>query len=110
MSSTPGAPALGYASAEPSRVQGARAALVLLLTINLFNYIDRYVLAAVVPQVCRELLGEATKENLARIGSLVTVFTITYMIAAPIFGWLADRMSRWIIAGLAVVLWAASPG
>src|SRR5262249_1586304 len=34
---------------------GARAALLLLLTINLFNYIDRQVLAAVVPEIRREL-------------------------------------------------------
>src|SRR5437879_2301893 len=34
-----------------SPLPGARAALVLLLCINLFNYIDRQVLAAVVPKI-----------------------------------------------------------
>ena len=52
--------------------QGARTALALLLGINLFNYIDRYLLAAVEPRVCSDLLGAATKQNLARMGSLVT--------------------------------------
>ena len=36
---------------------GARAALVLLLLINLFNYIDRQVLAAVVPQIKESFFG-----------------------------------------------------
>jgi MFS family permease len=88
----------------------ARLSLILLLSINLFNYIDRYVLAAVVPRVCHDLLGPETRENLAKMGSLVTVFTITYMIAAPIFGWLADRMSRWILCGIAVLLWSLASG
>ena len=30
---------------------GARQALALLLAINLLNYVDRYILAAVVPQI-----------------------------------------------------------
>src|SRR5438309_11222905 len=34
-----------------SPLPGARAALVLLLCINWFNYIDRQVLAAVVPKI-----------------------------------------------------------
>src|SRR5689334_1088539 len=39
--------------AQSGALSGARSALVLLLLINLFNYIDRYVLAAVVPDMRR---------------------------------------------------------
>ena len=34
---------------------GARLALILLLIINLFNYIDRQVLAAVLPEIEKTL-------------------------------------------------------
>src|SRR5436305_1470864 len=91
---------------------GARAALLLLLCINLFNYIDRQVLAAVVPYIrplaqdlgdsplagllsgLQRLLG-SNPEN-ALIGLLAMAFMVTYMIAAPLFGWLAERTSRWL--------------
>ena len=36
---------------------GARYALILLLSINLFNYVDRYVLAAVVGPIKRTFFG-----------------------------------------------------
>ena len=33
----------------------------------------------------------------ARTGLLATAFLVSYMVTAPIFGWLADRMARWLI-------------
>src|SRR5436190_13660443 len=36
---------------------GARSALILLLSINLFNYIDRFILAAVEPKISAELFS-----------------------------------------------------
>ena len=38
-------------------VPGACAALMLLLAINLFNYIDRYVVASVEPQIAHAFFG-----------------------------------------------------
>jgi len=32
------------------------------------------------------------------------------MLTAPFFGWLADRMSRWTLVGIAVILWSAATG
>src|SRR5262245_59661081 len=109
---------------------GARAALVLLLVINLFNYLDRYVLASVIPKIREQLFAKAheaaaaaepsfavrfvdwlgdtfglTGEN-ALIGSLAMAFIVAYMIAAPVFGWLADRTSRWLLVGVGVILWS----
>jgi MFS family permease len=113
---------------------GARAALILLLAINLFNYIDRQVLAAVIPRIREDpyaapgaqaapgqeqslavkfvnWLGDSfgLGDN-ALIGSLSMAFIVSYMIFAPIFGWLGDRMSRWMLVGIAVILWSGASG
>jgi MFS family permease len=95
--------------AARSGARTARLAVALLLAINLFNYIDRYVLAAMEPRIAEALLP--TDPNaLAKMGSLATAFILSYMITAPIFGWLADRMSRWLLAGLGVILWTIASG
>ena len=73
---------------------GARAALSLLLGINLFNYIDRYILAAVEPEIRQTFFTADDLNAKAKTGTLATAFLISYMISAPIFGRLADRWSR----------------
>jgi MFS family permease len=88
---------------------GARLALILLLAINLFNYIDRYVLATVEPDIRRELLPN-DPEAMAKTGLLSTAFFLVYMIMAPVFGWLGDRMSRWKLVGIGVILWSLASG
>jgi MFS family permease len=59
---------------------------VLLTGLNLLNYIDRYVMAAVLPKVQDDL-------HLSNFvgGSLWTVFLIGYFATSPIFGILGDR-------------------
>lgn len=37
-------------------------------------------------------------------------FLLTYMISAPILGFLADRLSRWFVIGVAVILWSLASG
>jgi MFS family permease len=95
-----------------SPLPGARMALILLLTINLFNYIDRQVLAAVEPRIEKEFFPEGTdQQNVqAKMGSLQTAFMLTYMLVAPVFGWLADRRSRWFLIGVGVILWSLASG
>ena len=92
--------------------RGANTALALLLAINLFNYIDRYVLAACEPEIGRTLFREnaGSSSSLSQTGSLASAFFLSYMLAAPIFGWLADRMSRWILVGASVLLWSLASG
>jgi MFS family permease len=94
---------------------GARAALVLLLCINLFNYIDRQVLAAVVRPIETDYFPGSTAEQQettpdkfmrAKVGILQTAFMVSYMLLAPAFGWLADRTSRWRLIGYAVLFWS----
>jgi MFS family permease len=89
---------------------GARKALTLLLTINLFNYVDRYVLAAVEPKIQEQFFRPSDPNAEFLMGSLATAFIISYMLAAPVFGWLADRMSRWLLVGVSVLLWSLATG
>ena len=120
------------ATATPDRATpfpGARAALVLLLLINLFNYIDRQVLATVVDYIQASLFpngGSASpllqglqdwsgahlgfKPELALIGVLGMAFMLVYMIGAPVFGRLAERYSRWALVGVGVILWSMASG
>jgi MFS family permease len=97
-----------------------RLSLALLLALNLLNYIDRYVLAAVEPEIRHAFFppevsaGLAARQQLTdameRTGSLATAFLVSYMFAAPIFGILADRMSRWILVAIAVAIWSLASG
>ena len=84
---------------------GARSALVLLLLINLMNYVDRQILSAV-----EEPIGREFHVTSAATGWLATSFLLAYMVFSPVFGVLADRMSRWTIVGIGVVLWSLASG
>jgi MFS family permease len=116
---------------------GARHALTLLVLINLFNYIDRQVLAAVEPSIREEFFSDPEAINgnptlrvlsnvfntvfggaeedgnanaKALMGLLSTAFLLTYMVMAPVFGWLANRMRRWVIVGVGVTIWSLASG
>ncbi len=88
----------------------ARLSLILLLAINLFNYVDRYVLAAVVPKIRETFFPGNGPNELGLTGTLATAFIVSYMLAAPILGWLADRMSRWLLVGISVIIWSLLTG
>lgn len=87
-------------------MQAARTAgiaLFLLTSLNLFNFIDRYVLPGVQPLIQRDF-----HINDAQTGLLTSAFFFTYMLIAPLTGWLGDRMARkpLIIAG--ALIWSAA--
>lgn len=115
----------------PTPRSPARGALVLLFFINLFNYIDRQVLAAVVPSIERSFFGAANgagravalqalqnwcrmhlgfRPELALIGVLSMAFMVLYMVGAPVFGRLAERHSRWALVAIGVALWSLASG
>jgi MFS transporter, Spinster family, sphingosine-1-phosphate transporter len=100
------------ATGEPKPASGARLALTLLLLINLFNYIDRFVLAAVVPEIKKDGKFFEPDDNWveAKMGLLSTAFMVSYMLFAPVFGVLADRMSRWWLIGIGVGIWSLASG
>ncbi|PYL26239.1 MAG: MFS transporter, partial [Verrucomicrobia bacterium] len=91
-------------------VSGARTALFLLVGINLFNYIDRQILAALEPDIRATFFAPGDVNAMWKTGLLGDAFFVTYMISAPILGFLADRISRWIIVGSAVILWSLASG
>src|SRR5436305_3642057 len=91
-------------------MSGARSALFLLLAINLFNYIDRQILAALEPDIRANFFAASDVNAMTKTGLLGDAFFVTYMISAPILGLLADRFSRWIIVGSAVILWSLASG
>jgi MFS transporter, Spinster family, sphingosine-1-phosphate transporter len=98
---------MGSASAPGSGVpRAANAAYVMLAVLtamNLLNYVDRYILAAVLGPV-QEGLGFADDD--AKAGSLSTVFFISYALFSPVVGWLGDRVTRkYLIAG-GVAVWS----
>jgi MFS family permease len=98
---------------EPARqkpLSGARTALLLLLSINLFNYIDRQILAALEPDIRSSFFAPSDVNAMTKTGLLGDAFFVTYMLSAPILGLLADRISRWLIVGSAVILWSLASG
>ena len=88
--------------------RSARRALALLLGVNLFNYIDRYILAAVEPNIRAAFFAADDPNAMAMTGTLAPAFLVTYMISAPALGFLADRFSRWVIVGSCVLLWSVA--
>jgi MFS family permease len=103
-----------------SSAPGSRLALTLLVLINLFNYIDRQVLAAVEPSIRAEFfpkvldpqtgIEKEPADAKTWMGVLSFAFLVTYMVTAPIFGWLANRMRRWVLIGIGVIVWSLASG
>jgi MFS family permease len=89
---------------ELSVVRSARFALILLTLINLLNYLDRYLLAAIVPDLKVPPLSFSDHQ----VGWLGSAFLVVYMIAAPIFGRIGDRGSRPRPIALSVLLWSVA--
>ncbi len=80
-----------------------RRLLILLASINMLNYLDRYVVPAVSVQ-----MGQAFSLSHAQIGSLTSVFLIVYMVASPLFGFLGDRYSRPKLVAIGIALWSVA--
>ena len=76
-------------------------ALGVLTAINLINYLDRYVVSAIVPDLKRAMALSDTQ-----LGWLVPAFMLVYMIAAPAFGAWGDRGSRTRPIALGVLVWS----
>lgn len=79
--------------------------MALLLGINLFNYVDRSILYSV-QETIRTDFGVSS----SAIGWLVLAFLVTYMLLSPVFGWLGDRFSRWMLIGIGVTFWSLASG
>ncbi len=69
--------------------------------INLLNYLDRFIVSPLLPELKREMGLSDTQ-----LGALVPAFMLVYMFAAPIFGAWGDRRSRTHAIALGVGLWS----
>lgn len=123
MSDSPNPRFWGLQSAAP----GAKAAMIVLLLINLFNYIDRQILAGLVPHIKETLLSEpdnvgsvvgflmkalsyfvgGSAEN-ALVGLLAMAFLVSYMLAAPFLSSL--RVRDWYVIAGGVIFWSLATG
>ena len=46
----------------------------------------------------------------AERGLLMSMFLVSYTLAAPLFGWLGDRAPRWRLIAVGVILWSLASG
>ncbi|HUR81002.1 MAG TPA: MFS transporter [Thermoanaerobaculia bacterium] len=83
----------------------ANYALAVLTFINLFNYIDRWVVAVVVEPIRRDLGLSDTQ-----MGFVASSFIVVYMLVSPVFGILGDRRKRPPLIALGVAIWSLATG
>jgi len=89
----------------PGRADESRAAttaLVVLTLINLFNYVDRFVIAALVESLKKSELALSDTQ----LGALSTGFILVYMATSPVFGTLGDRKRRPPLVAVGVAIWS----
>jgi len=99
---TPYRPPATSEPAPPNAAAGAGRILALLFAVNLLNYIDRYVLAGVLPLIEQAFPGISKQ----RLGLLAPAFLGVYMVTSPVFGVLGDRVARRLLVGIGVQLWS----
>ena len=87
-------------AADPVRI--ARWGLFVLTFVNLFNYLDRFVVSAVVESLKRSSLHLSDTQ----LGALATGFILVYMLTSPIFGTLGDRGKRPRLIAAGVAVWS----
>jgi MFS transporter, Spinster family, sphingosine-1-phosphate transporter len=88
-------------AAAASASRPALIALGVLTAINLLNYLDRYLVPPLVPEL-EGALGISHEQA----GWLWPAFMIVYMVAAPVFGAWGDRRSRTRPIALGVAIWS----
>lgn len=84
------------------RCRSPAAAAGILSFGNVLNYMDRYTVAGVLLDIQRHF-----NVSDSGVGLLQTVFICSFMVAAPIFGYLGDRFNRKIILSCGIFFWSA---
>ena len=87
-------------------IRNPKAILALLTGLNLLNYLDRYVLSAVL----KPLQEELELSNFVG-GSLATIFLLGFFVTSPLFGYWSDRSGaggRKALIFLGVVVWSVA--
>lgn len=91
------------APSAPSR-RWAYWGLIVLTSINMINYLDRFLVSALVESIKNSELHLSDSQ----LGLLASAFLVVYTVTAPLFGVLGDRGSRprWLAFG--ILLWSAA--
>jgi len=87
---------------QKSWLASANFGLAILAFINLFSYLDRYVVSGVLESLKHSDLGLSD----TNLGSLMSGFLVVYTLLAPVFGALGDRRSRPRLIALGVACWS----
>ncbi len=80
----------------------ANVGLAILAFINLFSYLDRYIVSGVLESLKHSELGLSD----TNLGLLMSGFLLVYTVLAPVFGALGDRRSRPRLIALGVACWS----
>jgi len=84
-------------------LSAGRSALIVavLCYINLLNYMDRFTVAGVLPDIEQFFdIGDSSS------GLIQTVFISSYMVLAPVFGYLGDRYNRKYLMCGGIAFWS----
>lgn len=77
--------------------------LLFFTALNIFNYLDRYLVSAVLPLIAAEFALSYEQR-----GFLGSAFVFGYFITSPIFGYLGDRHARPLLMFIGVFLWSCA--
>merc|ERR1719412_1939959 len=91
----------GAAPTQGRVTTGQWVTVVVLVYVNLINYMDRLTIAGILDQIKTDY-----NASNAMMGLLQTAFIISFMVFAPLFGYLGDRYSRKAIMAAGVFLWS----
>jgi MFS transporter, ACS family, hexuronate transporter len=81
------------------------APCIAMLLLGFLSYVDRSVLAILSPTILAALHLSATQ-----YGYAILVFSLCYMLANPIWGFLMDRAGLWLTTFAAVSIWSTASG
>ncbi|HET7436070.1 MAG TPA: MFS transporter [Thermoanaerobaculia bacterium] len=86
--------------------RNGRYALTVLTFINMFNYVDRWIVAAVVESIKKSELALSDTQ----LGAIGAGFIVVYAVTSPVFGSLGDRKKRPPLIAIGVAIWSVATG
>jgi MFS transporter, Spinster family, sphingosine-1-phosphate transporter len=87
-------------------IKNRTAIIVLLTSLNLLNYIDRMVVAAVLRKIRAPIADGGLDLSNFQSGLLATAFLLGYFLTSPLFGARADKGARKGLIALGVAVWS----